>query len=183
MIPSDAMLSETAIQVAWEGSPQAWARKAANQNEWRVSPSLDAEDLYQEAWILWYKVCEKYPDASPPNRMSLFMISVQRRFHSLASYRTRKLPRGCALVGGDVDQVMDAEFSGFEIVDSSDSAEFWPDFISRLVSAFSADRHPCFLRRGSVRETTPEYLRRLSGVSGDVDVMDALEQWRVSFFV
>jgi hypothetical protein len=177
---SEQAITETAIQLAWEGSPKAWARKAAKSNEWRVLPALDCEDLFQEAWILWYKVCNAYPDATPPNRMSLFTVSVLRRFHSLASSRTRKLPRGCALVGGDVDQVMDAQFDGFEAIDADDFFDSCSQYIRRLLAAFSGERRPGFLRRGQIRETTPEYLRRLSGAPQDLDMLGVLTDWRES---
>lgn len=69
----------------WEGSIEKLARIWAHENAWRTLPELDEEDLLQEAFLVFQKVDEKYPEVKdPPHFIRLFKTALWRRGHDLA---------------------------------------------------------------------------------------------------
>jgi len=69
----------------FDGPIAGWAVNYIKQNLWRFTPFLDFDDLYQEAYVKFRYVADKYPEVVEPQHfMSLFKISLVNHFHSLS---------------------------------------------------------------------------------------------------
>jgi hypothetical protein len=61
----------------------------ARQNVWRTRPDYDLDDLYQEGYLVYLRIKERYPDAvDPPHFMKLFMVSYENVIHDISSATT-----------------------------------------------------------------------------------------------
>ncbi len=67
-----------------------WMLKTAHKEHWRIASWYDLEDLIQEGYVCYYKVRERYPDATDrPHIMCLFQRTFTNRLHDLAKRKTR----------------------------------------------------------------------------------------------
>jgi hypothetical protein len=59
-------------------------------NLWRVARTKDRDDCMQDAYCVFLRVAEKYPDVNdPPHFMSLYQTSWRRAFHDFSTEDTR----------------------------------------------------------------------------------------------
>ena len=61
------------------------------KNKWKCDLILDNEDLLQEAYIIYMKICESYPNVKTPQHfMSLYKRALGNYIHDLYRYKLRK---------------------------------------------------------------------------------------------
>ncbi len=76
---------------AWEGPIKAWAIKQISKNRWRCDSIHEFDDLLQDAFELFLKVCSYYPRVvEAPHFMALYKVSLLNQFHTQARYMQRK---------------------------------------------------------------------------------------------
>lgn len=61
----------------WEPKVRGWALKYIRENKWRFEHLHDVDDLMQDAYLVFLKVCDSYPRVvDPPHFMSLYKRSL-----------------------------------------------------------------------------------------------------------
>lgn len=78
-------------QPEWDIRFQGFAAKFINQHKWKLDPTLDFDDLMQDAYLIFRRVLCSYPwvtDAS--NIMALFKIAMKNEFIDGAKQWTKK---------------------------------------------------------------------------------------------
>ena len=66
------------------GPVEGWTVNFCQANLWRVQRSMEFDDLMQEAYLVFLKCSNAYPDVVPKHFMSLYMTAWNRRFINLA---------------------------------------------------------------------------------------------------
>jgi DNA-directed RNA polymerase specialized sigma24 family protein len=171
----------------WEGEIEGWACKYIGKNLWRYRPDLEFDDLYQEAYLVFQRVADKYLHVSEPRHlMALFKMAVRRQFIDIVKARSIRV-RLVSFPDAETDdpEPGDASLYGVDSVpDDRDwvaEADFrlrleeLPMEVRRLVRR--ARREGQLDRRApdGRRETTNEFLCRIAGVSPDCcDLREAL---------
>ena len=82
------MATRTATRLDWFFSKEflGYTRKWCAQHQWRLKTGGDEEDLFQEAWLVFRRVVETYPEVtSRRHLMRLYQTSLFRETHDLAS--------------------------------------------------------------------------------------------------
>jgi DNA-directed RNA polymerase specialized sigma24 family protein len=75
----------------WEGACRGWTIKFIYKNQWRCDATEEAADLLQDAYLVFMKVCEWYPDVrGPAHFMRLYQTALRNRFHDKARTLRRK---------------------------------------------------------------------------------------------
>ena len=75
----------------WEGSIQQWAKSFIQQNLWRCDPINEFNDLLQDAYLIYNKICERYPRVIEARHfMALFQRALWNKFHDQARYMRLK---------------------------------------------------------------------------------------------
>jgi hypothetical protein len=105
---------------AWKGPVEGWTVNFCTQNAWRFVPEHDFEDLYQEAYLLFMKLVEKYPTVvDPPHFMALFKRAVFNKLTTMATRHGKRpeVPLDTHVAGVDEDE------HGWEPADAADAPE------------------------------------------------------------
>jgi hypothetical protein len=173
----------------WKGPIEGFVVNFAKLNAWRVQPAMDEMDLYQEAWILFNKCVEYYPEVEPKHFMALFKTALHNRMTTLAQLRTRRHEvTECA------SELQDAHITTLEDIPSafvvdemlSDAEvrmmlEDAPDLIKTLIRHLGADAETGHKKRskrnGRVRETAGELLARITGKAYNASLMQSIKCW------
>jgi hypothetical protein len=79
----------------WEGPVRLTAAKFIRKNKWRVDAIHEAEDLLQDAWLLFNKLQSRYSVNSARQFMALFKRALANRFNDHSMYMRRKRASGC----------------------------------------------------------------------------------------
>jgi hypothetical protein len=75
----------------WEGAIKNWAAKHIRENLWRCDSIHGFDDLMQDAYLWFVKICERYPRVNDPRHfMSLFKTTLRNKLHDHARYMQRK---------------------------------------------------------------------------------------------
>lgn len=164
----------------WEGPVKGWARKFLYKNKWRCDPILDADDLLQDAYIVYLKVVDRYPEVrEPAHFMSLYQTTLRNEVHTWA--RQMEDRRGVA-----VNVEADApEYTNWGHVAASLSKA--PDELKRVLHIFENSqllaelqyepKRKRFSRKNLVpRENLNAKLSRLAGLDCNYDVLTALRE-------
>lgn len=73
----------------FEGAIEGWLHNFLTKNLWRVERTKDRDDCMQEAYCVFLRVAEAYPDVDgPAHFMSLFKTSWERAFHDFSTADT-----------------------------------------------------------------------------------------------
>lgn len=56
---------------------------------WRVAQSMEWNECINEAWLVWDRVCRKYPNTEPKHKMALFQRAWSNQFHNLSNVNTK----------------------------------------------------------------------------------------------
>lgn len=92
---------------AWEGPIEGFAHNFARAHAWKTGMGVD--DITQEAWLLFHKLCDKYPGVNRPQWfMALFQTGMARMVIDLAERRTRRASFSLSEGRGEVDQQITA---------------------------------------------------------------------------
>lgn len=69
---------------------RGWIFSTARSNLWRVSSHIDLADLVQDGWLVWHRVCVKYPNVTQQkHRMALFKTAFTNHIHDLSKKKSR----------------------------------------------------------------------------------------------
>lgn len=175
----------------WEGPIEGFTVKYCDRHQWRVMPELDFDDLYQEAFMLFLRMVERYPHVVEAKHfMSLYKTALHNMVTNLATHRTRRQRHETIAVLGhqpDEDRVRAAarnqgtgtnqQLAEVELEMALLEA---PDVVKRLVQALEdceGDELPSYERPGGVRETTNEWLARVTGLPAAGNLAATLKSW------
>jgi len=75
----------------WEGAVKNWASGYINKQQWRCDIIVGHDDLLQDAYLIFLKLCGRYPRVIDPRHfMALFKTSLTNAIHDKSSRATRK---------------------------------------------------------------------------------------------
>ena len=76
----------TTFKPEYPGRIQGWAVNFCSENAWRVSATMELNDLLQEAYLTYLKVVEKYGKTAKngPHFMRLYQTTLRNRVTDLA---------------------------------------------------------------------------------------------------
>lgn len=75
----------------WDGAVKNWAAKHIRENQWRCDSIHGFDDLMQDAYLWFVKICDRYPRVSDPRHfMSLYKTTLRNKLHDHARYVQRK---------------------------------------------------------------------------------------------
>lgn len=75
----------------WKGSIEGWTTNFIHKNQWRCDSLHEFEDLLQDAYLIYLKVCERYPRVvNPRNFMGLYKVTITNWMHDHSRYMKRK---------------------------------------------------------------------------------------------
>ena len=150
-----------------------WAVNYTSKHIWRVGRDHEFDDLMQDAFLIFLKCCENYPDVvDEPQFTSLFQAAFINHIHHLSNVRTQRR------------EVSSQSDEGDDPIDFFDSmpAKVSSDILEHVEFRILLDDAPAELRCailgaladgsllekiGSSRETTDEFLRRHAGIMRD----------------
>ena len=147
-------------RVRMDAGARRWLLSAAQQNLWRIASWYDFDDLVQDGMLLYYHVCERYPEATDPRHiMRLFQRTFLNHCHNLSRKQRVKM------------EVVDTDFVQHHCTAHDHFADLllWlaeaPDEVRRLLQALIRDGWKMdgpYAPSGR-RETTNERLCALVG--------------------
>jgi len=111
----------------WEGEIAGYAHKQITKHLWRLTPYYEHADAMQEAWLVYRKLTERYPDViEPAHFMALFATSLSRHLINMSRKRTSRHAISIDTVSpeGGADAVLGGRYdAGFGMVDVRDTLE------------------------------------------------------------
>lgn len=146
-----------------------WLLNTARSNFWRVCHWMELEDLIQDGYMHFVRVCNRYPGSNPSQRMALFKVVYKNHLNVLSQKRTRKPELSY------MDYSTPEDPDGFErILPPSKFTDLTPlttapEPIRKVLSIFGSTKGLLALRqeykcRGRQRETRNERLCKLCGL-------------------
>ena len=159
----------------WNGEVVGYAVKYLANNAWRVTPEHELDDLFQESYLLFVRLQERYDFKTASHFMAMWKRCLVNMIGNMAAVRTCR--REVHLRGRwktmecrpDVSTEWDRHL---------DEA---PEYVHRLVSEAEnrGTKRRCRFRRLSSgnRETTNEHLCRVANVPNEVPLRRLFECW------
>lgn len=78
-------------QPSWEGTAKSWAIGFISKNRWRCDRIHEFDDLLQDAYLTFLRICNKYPRVvGPAHFMTLYRMAMNNEMHDRARYVKRK---------------------------------------------------------------------------------------------
>ena len=75
----------------WEGPTKQWALGFVKKNLWRCDRIHELDDLVQDAYLTFLKICKKYPRViRQAHFMTLYRTAMSNEMHDRARYVRRK---------------------------------------------------------------------------------------------
>lgn len=75
----------------WEGPTKQWVIGFLRKNQWRCDRIHDFDDLLQDAYLTFLKICKKYPQViRQAHFMTLYRTAMHNEMHDRARYMRRK---------------------------------------------------------------------------------------------
>lgn len=75
----------------WDGGISGWAANFIRNNRWRCDSIHDFDDLMNDAYLCFIKVCQYYPRIMEPRHfMALFKTALRNSMHDKARYMKHK---------------------------------------------------------------------------------------------
>ena len=143
---------------------RGWIFKTARENMWRVSSHIDLTDLMQDGFLIWHRVCIKYPNVTATkHRMGLFKTAFTNHIHDLS----KKKSRLDLVAEADLDTSMEAMLEGEDPSTDPDLGfliDQLPAALKRVLARVIESDSPYRVRLDHTRETTNERLCRFAGL-------------------
>lgn len=79
------------------GEFQGYAANYMGKHGWKLESTHDYQDCMQEAWMVFNKVSQRYPDVEPRHLMALYKSSLTRHVINLAHTAEQVRRQGTAL--------------------------------------------------------------------------------------
>ncbi len=146
------------------------------RHAWRLRPYLEMDDALQEAYILFLRLSDRYPDASPREFMALWKSALHNEVWAWAVDRSKRRqveldPDMCR------ELVSHREDPGWERYQ-----EAAPAGVHKLLAAIQKRvRRPRKRRPDGRRLTTNEYLCRFAHVKESENLREELENWLANY--
>lgn len=94
----------------WEPEIRGWTVNYVSKNKWCYEHTNDFEDLMQDAFLVFLKVCESYPRCvEAPHFMALYKTALRNTFFDKSRYLERK--RGLIDESVAVDEFQEGQFT------------------------------------------------------------------------
>jgi hypothetical protein len=161
---------------------RGWVFKTIKANYWRVSHYYEFEDLVQDSFIVWKRICDRYPDVKETkHRMALFKTAFRNHIHDLSKKRTKYIE--CCMLESDLGtavNVLREEVDGSQDPNIGLLVSQLPEKLQTLLSRLYSEKrkHPYRRRLDGTRETINERLCRLAGLDPEArDVETAIHTY------
>jgi len=152
-------------RIGWE-VVEPWVLNQVNKNLWRVLAIMSFEDLYQEAFLDYIYVCDKYPQVTEPAHfMSLFKLCFTQHVHDLSCKQTKVKREVSEVVvnGEQINSLFDLSpetvFTSTEELDLQLTIEDAPQDIRKVLEYFVTGG-TC-----SSRVNKNEFFKKLAGIT------------------
>lgn len=146
---------------------RGWIFNTARENLWRVSGHIGYDDLCQDGFMFWHRICVRYPNVTETkHRMALFKTAFTNHIHDLSKKRSRLE----LVTESDLDTPVEALLEGEDPAadpDASFIASQLPATIKRIVARMLEGEPPYRRYLDGTRETTNQLLCRLAGLDPD----------------
>ena len=173
------------------GPVEGWVRNYIRRNAWRVPIDYGPDDLYQDAYAVFLRIADHYPDVrSPRHFMALFMRAYANHITNLSNARTTRASWESMLI-----DPLEIEEQTNALIECPDhlgerllrrQIKTGPRAIKRLLGIMHIDRltferaatPPRVKRCRRRRETTNEYFCRLVGFDPEmIDFAGMIRSW------
>ena len=75
----------------WDGKVQKWASYFIRKNQWRCDSVYEFDDLMQEAYLIYLRICDKYPKViEPAHFLALFKRAMCNQIHDFSRVARKK---------------------------------------------------------------------------------------------
>lgn len=158
---------------------EIFVARFVEKNHWRVASTMTREDLTQEAWMVWWKIYRRYKPTSQRSQMALFMTSLTRHVHTLATKSGASRDNEIAVDDPcSHDTRIDEGSEGLILAALRSLPREIADVVKALIddANLNALRLPHLRRRGGWRETTDEYLCRVLNLPENVPIRALLRR-------
>lgn len=165
----------------WDGIIKGAAINFIRENKWRCDPIHSRDDLEQDAYIIFLKICDRYPlVVEAKHFMSLFKSALRNWMHDHARYTKRKRVVHAETIK-DVSELY-LERIG-EVTNNGYLGALLAEAPDELKAALKIlEENPKSLWRNSLgpRENLNMRLRRVLGLEDGVFDFVGELQWRLS---
>lgn len=159
----------------WDQTASKWTWDQAYKNAWRTRPLLDADDLYNEGYLKWIHILDRYPTVvCQRHAMGLYMRAFKNHITDLAIRRRRFPVLFSDAPDQELNDVMEsfADDGGIPVVDAKLDQAGWSKKVGMLLDEFQ-DSWPT----RKVGETMNGFLCRVAGFDPRAVDMAALVPW------
>ncbi len=137
-----------------------WATTHAKKNVWKFNGDLDISDLLQEAWVIFEHCRNKSEFENAKHFMAYFKVAYSRTVLNLVKKHTRRTVLGAGV-----------HIPNLELIETSDATletarlfSRMPEEVRKVVQALLESPNGEMLHDVTGRESTNEYLTRISGL-------------------
>ncbi len=162
----------------WDGPVKHWAIKFNRDNQWRRERIHDDSDLLQDAYLVFMKICRRYPRVvEAAHFMALFKTALRNEWHDKSKRDGRK--RACGqdltealaqLYAGRIGELTNAGYASLLLAEAPDELKLALALLAEHPESLRAHRH-----RGQPRENLNMKLRRILSLDASCDVVGDLK--------
>lgn len=145
---------------------RGWVYKTAREHFWRVADYYELEDLIQDSFFVWKRICDRYPDVTEIKpRMALFKRAFINHIHDVSKKKTKWASRYVveANMSAPLDFIRDCADPNQDPDLSLLIKQLPPKILTILKRLYADERGHPFRNKLDGRETTNERLCRLAG--------------------
>lgn len=168
--------TKVAWEPVWEGSVKGWAIKFNRRNRWRLDSINGDADLLQEAFIVFLKICRKYPRVmDPAHFMALYKRAMENQMHDrskhTSKYRNFNIPLDCdalSICGARIGELTNGGYARALV-------EQAPEELKLALALIANHPEKLRIKNRKRKENLNMQLRRLLGIEG-YDFMGGLKE-------
>jgi hypothetical protein len=170
---------ETDLEAREGGVYEKWTRRFIGRYGWLAGRAtvVDETDLYQEAWMIYTRVCSRYPHVNRSMRMRIYTTSLWRHFERMGKVRSREIPISRDRLPMGASPPTEIHDSIRALLDEA------PPLVRRLVRSLRlydgrGSHYRLPLKARSSRDAWNRHMcRRLKISPRDVDLAGLVEMW------
>lgn len=156
---------------------KGWIYEYCRDNYWRAMPWYEFDDLLQDAYLTYTRICRRYPQIKRRSHlMRLFQTAFRRYLITLSNKNDVEVQDLDELIGSDLEGQTGSAMPDqlLRVLISEIPRDVYA--VSMILTRDLGDCDP-YERLMGLRETTNEYLRRLLGYNYNVDLVARVHQY------
>lgn len=162
------------------GVISSWASAYAAKNAWRVEPLMGYDDLMQDAFLVFIKIRDRYPEVTEAKHfMALFKSAFRNHIIDLGVKRTRHKEVSASEETTLEEMLVDDNAVTLGFLDSTIDVEESRGPVRAVLMAlrdlyYANQPLPRLYVQDGFRETTDSYLRRIAGLRPQFEKKETL---------